>query len=708
MQRPLPFPPAIVFLSAALLFLAPSAWPQLVRENPAPPEASLPQAELPAGKPRVSLEFQITGDQHWVETSVDVKAGERVIFTASGKLRYADAQDDNGPEGRPRGFKDLLRILPINDAGRGAVLARIGGADSGQPLATGVHRDLIARASGRLFLGINQAENDSAEGTYRIRVEIYPPAAGSVPPALGAAREVAQIPGVDATLFAKIPRRIGDKDGNAGDMVNFVIIGSESGVRRAFELTGWVKVDSPPQDAVLHGILASISMESYVTLPMSQLYLFGRIQDFGFAHAEPLKVVAERHHLRIWKAPFQINGQNIWTGAATHDIGFERDKRNNGITHKIDPDIDTERDYVGKTLSESGLVGLRSYFLPPNPLLEGRTATGGSFHSNGKVLILRLAETGRDLSASFAEMFCGVLEKEKPDGGNWGPCGNFLQTSPSAARPAAAKNLPPISNAYRVLVIPGVLSSCQANTQAYQEAQEHLRKAHGMTVEFLQTPNETSAANGARIAAYLRDTLRKDPRKYIVVTYSKGAPDLMEALATFSEARGAVAAYITVAGAVGGSPIAETMPAIAERYAASLKLGTCEGNFADAFASLRQNVRKAFLADHPDLGVPAFSLAAVSDASTTSKMLLQAWKLLTAYDARTDSQILQEDALVPGGNFLGVLKGDHLAVALNYESAKDEEVRKAADHNRYPRVALFEAAVRFAITSLQANAAGAK
>jgi hypothetical protein len=684
---------------------APPITAQLVREEAPPAAATVPAqspADAPAGKPRVSQEIQLTGDQHWVDSGIDVKARERVILTASGKLRYADAPDENGPEGRARGWKDLLRILPFNDAGRGAVLARIGDADSGQPFAVNQRRDLTSRAAGRLFLGINQTNNESAQGTYRVRVEIYAAAAGAPTGGVAVAREVAQVQGVDANLISKIPRRNGDKDGNPGDMVNFLIIGSEPGMQRAFELAGWVKVDRTKKDAVLHGILSSISKESYVQMPMSELYLFGRPQDYGFAHAEPLVVVAQRHHLRIWKVPFQVNGQTVWAGAATHDIGFERDKRNNGVTHKIDANIDAERDYVGKTLSETGLVAERASFLPSDALTEAKTATGGSFHSNGKILILKLGDTDRDLSAAFAQTFCSVLQEEKPDSGGWGPCSDYLQNAaPSGA--TATRELGPIPTNYRVLVIPGAFSSCQANTLPFQEGQEHLRRAHGMTVEFLQMPNDTSTGNGQRIAAYLRGAMQKDSRKYIVVTYSKGSPDLMEALAMDPQARAAVAAYVTVAGAIGGSPIAETMPAIAERYAASLKLGSCEGNIADAFKSLRQDVRKAFLADHPDLGVPAFSLAAVSDASNTSKMLLEAWKLLTAYDARTDSQLLQEDALVPGGNFLGVLRGDHLAVALNYESSADSLIRSAADHNRYPRVALLESAVRVAMQSLSSQ-----
>ncbi len=176
-------------------------------------------------------------------------------------------------------------------------------------------------------------------------------------------------------------------------MVNFLVLGSEAAMQRLFTSAGWVKVDADVRDTVLHGIIGSLSKESYLTMPMSQLYLFGRPQDYGWAHAEPISVVRSRNHLRIWKAPFQVNGETLWVGAATHDVGFERDQRNNGITHKIDPDIDLERDYVEKTLASTGLVTEISHFLPDNPMKEAKTATGGTFHSNGQVLILKLDES---------------------------------------------------------------------------------------------------------------------------------------------------------------------------------------------------------------------------------------------------------------------------------------------------------------------------
>lgn len=163
-------------------------------------------------------------------------------------------------------------------------------------------------------------------------------------------------------------------------------------MKAVFSTAGWVTVDPDVKGALLSGFISSLSKEAYLTLPMSTLYLFGRPQDYGWAHAEPIKVAASRHHLRVWRAPFLVDGATAWVGAATHDIGFERDKRNNGITHKIDPNIDFEREYVEATLTGTGLVSEFTYFLPANPLLEAKTATGGTFHSDGRVLVLKLSE----------------------------------------------------------------------------------------------------------------------------------------------------------------------------------------------------------------------------------------------------------------------------------------------------------------------------
>ena len=361
---------------------------------PASQDSTAPAA---AAKQLTSKTFTLKGSSVWTDTGISLEPGQRISVTAEGTLRYSDAKQDNTADGLTRNFKDLIRILPFNDAGRGALIGRIGDADIAQPFLLGAKKDVVSPISGKLAIGINQASSDTGDGSYTVKITVY---ASDSKSSGEIGREVQSIPGVDNALFAKIPRRVGDKEGNPGDMVNFLIIGDEDAMKKVFTNAGWVHVDADVKATILAGALASFQKESYLTMPMSILYLFDKPQDYGWAHAEPITVVASRNHLRVWKAPFTVNGQMLWVGAATHDIGFEKDQRNNGLTHKIDPDIDLERDYVQKTLCSTGLVAEYTHFLPKNPMQEAKTATGGSFHSNGQVLVLKLAGTGQASSSA--------------------------------------------------------------------------------------------------------------------------------------------------------------------------------------------------------------------------------------------------------------------------------------------------------------------
>ena len=82
--------------------------------------------------------------------------------------------------------------------------------------------------------------------------------------------------------------------------------------------------------------------------------------------------------------------QDVWAGAGTHDIGFEKDQRNGSVTHKIDPAVDGERDNIGATLQKTGKVKSMNYYLPPDPVMGAKNATGGGYHSNGQILVVQL------------------------------------------------------------------------------------------------------------------------------------------------------------------------------------------------------------------------------------------------------------------------------------------------------------------------------
>jgi hypothetical protein len=72
-----------------------------------------------------------------------------------------------------------------------------------------------------------------------------------------------------------------DEQGNAGDMVNLLILGSEEHMTQVFASAGWITVDRDVIGALISGAIAILSKEAYLRLPMSPLYLFGRPQDYG-------------------------------------------------------------------------------------------------------------------------------------------------------------------------------------------------------------------------------------------------------------------------------------------------------------------------------------------------------------------------------------------------------------------------------------------
>jgi LssY C-terminus len=349
-----------------------------------------------------SYAIDVPAAKEWVDTNLDVRGGAKLRFTATGQITYPPDQSYSGktrtlgtfgPDGLPRGFADLIHQYAVRDAGHGALIGRIGSDTYAQAFLVGASKEYTAPVAGRLFLGINQSmsEASTAQGSFHAKIEVLDEGLSSATNAGGPVET--RVPGITPELLSRIPRRVSDPSGKPGDMVNVLIVGTQDQVVQVFTTAEWVKVDAKVENTALNALMDSLEKKDYLTMPMSTLFLFGRAQDYGFAHAEPVRVAMSRNHLRVWKSPFEVDGRPLWCVAATHDIGFERDQRNNGVTHKIDPAIDGEREYVNGTLSGTGLVVQRDHVTPADALTTAKTATGGEFHSDGRILVLVLNNT---------------------------------------------------------------------------------------------------------------------------------------------------------------------------------------------------------------------------------------------------------------------------------------------------------------------------
>ena len=391
---------------------------------------------------RPDLELSISAAQSWTDTGLELHPGDFLELTASAPPSSAPA--GTGLSANSCDTSTLSANCSNNpqlsSAPPGALIGKLH-SQGGESFLVGEKKELKIEEQSHLFLGLNVGSPPICQRTLSVKVHVAsaitgqtsaPPkdiksklaaaaqtwiagqfgtaSTGTSAPAANEASPAGDSAANSSTTSAPIPkplnvstapldpklrdaidhlpRRVSDQLKNLGDMLNFVMIGSQKDVQNALQAANWFVADTSNAGAVTKAILMTYEKKDYLQMPMSQLYLFGRVQDFGYEQAEPYSVVASRHHFRLWKAPFQVDSQDVWVGAGTHDVGFEKDQRNGNVTHKIDPAVDSERDHIAVSLVKAGTLKTLTYYLPPDPVQQAKNATGGGYHSDGRIAVL--------------------------------------------------------------------------------------------------------------------------------------------------------------------------------------------------------------------------------------------------------------------------------------------------------------------------------
>jgi hypothetical protein len=182
------------------------------------------------------------------------------------------------------------------------------------------------------------------------------------------------------------------------------------------------------------------------------------------------------------------------------------------------------------------------------------------------------------------------------------------------------------------------------------------------------------------------------------VGYSKGTPDILEAVTAYPELAGRVVAVVSLAGAVGGSPLADDTSQAKANMLTMVPGSRCdkEEGDNDAVASLRTDVRRDWLAEHE---LPAhiryYSVVSFPRPERVSWALRHSYLLLGELDSRNDTQLIFFDQLIPGSTVVAILDADHWAVAVPVARSHSLIGSSLVNHNDFPREALLEALLRY-------------
>jgi hypothetical protein len=181
--------------------------------------------------------------------------------------------------------------------------------------------------------------------------------------------------------------------GIPGDPLNIALVGREEDLIRGLVAAGWRPADPLSFRSSVRIAVDTVFDEPDPNAPVSNLYLFGRKEDFAFER--PIgNSPRERNHVRFWRAEKLEDGKPIWIGAATRDVGVEISHTTAQVTHHIAPDLDTERELLLADLNAAHRLTSTRWIDGFHKELQGRNGGGDPRHTHRRLPVGNLSIAG--------------------------------------------------------------------------------------------------------------------------------------------------------------------------------------------------------------------------------------------------------------------------------------------------------------------------
>jgi pimeloyl-ACP methyl ester carboxylesterase len=309
----------------------------------------------------------------------------------------------------------------------------------------------------------------------------------------------------------------------------------------------------------------------------------------------------------------------------------------------------------------------------------------------------------RDQRANFRNLFCGSEDRADDAADACAQALRHFGDEGPVDRQVSTEGLP--RERYLVALALGIGWDCVDKLIETENLPSTTLRDAGYDTLLLPVEGLSSSERNAAIIA---DTLRAQAHReerLILIGYSKGATDVLEALQRYPELAERTAAVITVAGAVGGSPVADEASASAATSFLRLSpYGDCGKGDGGALASMRPTLRHRWLYENLPLPYASYSMATAPEPDRVSRALLSSYEVLGAVHPLNDGALLSWDQLLPGSTLLGYANADHWAVTVPIHVG-DVPFGGLLLRNEYPRTHLWRTLVDFVVADIEHSAA---
>lgn len=185
----------------------------------------------------------------------------------------------------------------------------------------------------------------------------------------------------------RAPRHTTTHRGHRGDPVNIAFVGTEEEIHRALAAARWYAADPITLKSSLRIAADVVLRKPYEHAPVSDLFLWGRRQDL--AYEQPVgNSPKQRHHVRFWRSEeVDAAGEPLWLGAATFDEQVEMSREAGGVTHKIAPEVDRERNKLVGDTARSGVLDGYYWVDRFHPERQGTNGGGDPWVTDGRLAV---------------------------------------------------------------------------------------------------------------------------------------------------------------------------------------------------------------------------------------------------------------------------------------------------------------------------------